>query len=376
MPKPLSYIELSKHNLLSNIKQFGSILPKGQKLVAVVKANAYGHGLKEVVSISHAYIDYFQVDDIAELTEIRKYTNKPVLVFGYVALDQLDLIFKHNAVLGVYNTETVETLNRLALKNKQNIKIHLKMDAFLGRQGIMKEDLEKYISLIKKTKYIQLESIYTHFSNIEDVDNLNHADKQFEELLKAKEIVKSLGFPNISHHVSATSGFLTDQDKNWESSLLRLGIGMYGLWPSASLKNKLSKKIVLKPVMRWITKLAQIKSIPKGFPIGYGLTFVTKRKTKIGIVPQGYSDGYDRGFSNNSTVLVRGKRCPVLGRVAMNIFVVDLTNVKGVHLEDEVVLLGNQEKATISADELANKINTINYEIVARVSSLLDRVVV
>ncbi len=375
MLTPLSRIELSRQNLLDNIAQFRSVLPKENALVAVVKANAYGHGLKEVVSISQHHVDYFQVDDVKELIEIRKHTNKPVLVFGYVAIDQLDLIFKYNAILGVYNIETIKALNSIAVKNKKQIKIHLKIDAFLGRQGVLTKDLKKYINAIQKTTYIKLEAIYSHFSNIEDVDDMHHARKQFAELMKAKELIKGFGFQNINHHISATSGFLTNQDKNWGGYMLRLGIGMYGLWPSESLKNKFSKNILLKPVMRWVTKIAQIKIVPKDFPIGYGLTYITKRQMKIAIIPQGYSDGYDRGFSNNSNVLIKGKRCAVIGRVAMNMFVVDVTKLKKVHLEDEVVLLGHQDKTFVTADELAEKVNTINYEIVTRVSSLLDRII-
>jgi alanine racemase len=148
---------------------------------------------------------------------------------------------------------------------------------------------------------------------------------------------------------------------------------MYGLWPSKSIEKEFSSKLPLCPAMRWVSHLAQVKTVPRGFPIGYGRTFVTKKEMRIGIVPQGYSDGYDRGFSNNSFVLVNGRACKVLGRVAMNMITVDLSRVSKAKLEDEVVLLGRQETLSIAAEHLADIIGSISYEIIARISPLLPR---
>ncbi len=219
-----------------------------------------------------------------------------------------------------------------------------------------------------------MEAIYSHFSNIEDSENFEHAKKQFDELMNAKQACVEFGFKSIEHHISATSGFLIDQSANWGGVIVRLGIGMYGHWPSQSLCSKYEQDINLKPVLSWISKIAQEKSVPKGFPIGYGLTFITQRDTTIAIVPQGYSDGYDRGLSNNSFVLVQGRRCPVVGRIAMNMFAIDVTGVD-VELEDEVVLIGLQHSESITAEELAGRIDTINYEVLARISPLLQRVI-
>jgi alanine racemase len=149
------------------------------------------------------------------------------------------------------------------------------------------------------------------------------------------------------------------------------------MWPSNDLKERMeSEKFFLKPVMRWVTHIAQVKTVPENYTIGYGLTHVTERITKIAVIPQGYSDGYDRGFSNNGEVLVGGRRCAILGRVAMNMFVVDVSHLGGVKVEDKVVLLGKQGEEEITAEELADRIGTINYEITTRVCPLLERVVV
>lgn len=154
-----------------------------------------------------------------------------------------------------------------------------------------------------------------------------------------------------------------------------IGIGMYGLWPSEDLRVQHKDRIELKPVMRWVSHIAQIKTLPTGYTIGYGLTYTTDRPTKIAVIPQGYSDGYDRGLSNRGEVLIHGQRCQILGRVAMNMFVVDVSHLDTVSVEDEVVLLGSQGNDSITAEELAERIDTINYEIVARISPFLNRVV-
>lgn len=375
MQKPLSYIDISKSALISNIKQFRTFLSKDNKLVLVVKANAYGHGLEEIVRISSAFVDMFQVDDIEELRVVRKITNKRVLVLGYVQKQDLDDLVDLNGTLGCYNIETIKILNSIARRKNIVQKIHLKIDALLGRQGILINDIPDILKVLEQSKYIELESVYSHFSNIEDVSDLAHAKKQFKYLVQAKTEISNNGFKGVAHHISATSGLMTDLVNNWSGCLVRLGIGAYGLWPSVQLKRKLKNKINLNPVLTWVTSVAQTKKIPKGFPIGYGLTFVSSKPMRIAVIPQGYSDGYDRGLSNRSFVLIRGKKCKVLGRVAMNMFVVDATSVPGICLEDEVVLMGKQGKSEVTAEMLAEEIGTINYEIVARLSSALPRIV-
>ena len=178
-------------------------------------------------------------------------------------------------------------------------------------------------------------------------------------------------------HISSTAGTFVYEKNFGINSLVRIGLGLYGMWPSLVISHEQSANgIKLMPVMRWVTHVAQVKTVPKDYPIGYGLTYVTPKETKIAVIPQGYSDGHDRGLSNCGEVLIRGTRCKVLGRVAMNMFVVDVSHLDVVKSEDEVVLLGSQKNEKISAEEIAEKINTINYEVTTRVSSLLPRIVV
>ncbi len=373
--KPLSYIEISKANLLHNIKMFRSLLGKHVQLAAVVKGNAYGHGQNEVIKVLEKTVDYFQVDDLQELELLRKVTQKPALVLGYVAQEELDRAVSLKATLGVYTIGQLGGIEKIGKLRERKVPVHVKIDALLGRQGVPLHDLNSFLLYLSKLKHVQVQALYTHFSNIEDTSSFAHAQKQINAFAKAGEMVRAYGFKNIKYHLSATSGVLAYEPKG-TSDLVRIGIGLYGMWPSKNLQRKYEKKgFYLKPVLRWVTHIAQVKLLPPNYPIGYGLTHVTKKKTKVAVIPQGYSDGYDRGLSNIGEVLIDGKRCKVLGRVAMNMFVVDVTHIRNAQQEGEVVLLGPQGKDDVTAEEIAAKIDTINYEVTTRITPLLPRIV-
>lgn len=370
----LSYIEINKENLLHNFNQFRSLVYPDTKIISMVKANAYGHGLKEVVKILKDHTDLFAVDDIEELRELRKYTRKPTLVIDYVPKDSLVEIVELNAELGLFDIERAQILNKIAKAKKKVVKIHIKVDTFLGRQGLLLEDLDIFITQLRKLKMLHVEAVYSHFSNIGESSDYSHTYRQLECFERAVEIFRTKGYPNIRSHISKTAGILMFERKRKHHDYVRLGVGLYGLWPEEEIRKRYEKtKTDLTPVLRWVTHIAQVKTVPKNYPIGYGLAYVTKKKTKIAVIPQGYSDGYDRGLSNSGEVLIHGERCKVLGRVSMNVLVVDVSHLKDVRPEDEVVLLGSQEKDVITAEEIAEKIGTINYEVVARINPLLPR---
>ncbi len=379
---PLSYIEISEKNLIHNIKQFRSVIHKNTKLSVVVKGNAYGHGDKEIVSIASPYIDYFQVNSIEELKRIKKKTKKPILVFGYLDEDGIKEAIKLNAIITSFDFLHLLKINTIANSLKIKVKVHIAIDSYLGREGIMPSQLEKMIIELKKMPYITLDGFYSHFANIEDTEDFSHAQKQIDTYQKCVEIFKSCGYKlgnnkgEINTHISATSGILM-YEKNYNlQSIVRLGMGLYGLWPSSHLKSLNEKKLKLKPVLRWVTHIAQVKTLPKDYPVGYGLTYITKKKTKIAVIPQGYSDGFSRKLSNNGSVLIHGKKVDIIGRVAMNMFVVDVSSIKEVWPGDEVVLLGKEGNSEITAEEIAKEMNSINYEVIAKISPLIPRVII
>ncbi|MFA5827645.1 MAG: alanine racemase [Candidatus Paceibacterota bacterium] len=380
---PLSYIEISKENLIHNIKQFRGLLNGKTKISAVIKANAYGCGDKEIARTIASYTDYFQVDSIEELERIREVTKKPVLVFGYLNEDGIRRAIKSKAIISAFDLIHLLKINYTAGILKKKVKVHLVIDSYLGREGIMPNQTENIIKEIKNLKNIILDGVYSHFANIEDTMNFTHAQKQLDTYHTACNIFKKK-FKNIKTHISATSGILVYEKGNSLHNIVRLGIGLYGMWPSEHLEYLNKKKITLKPVLRWITHVAQVKVLPANHPIGYGLTYITRKATKIAVIPQGYADGLSRMLSNNGEVLIKGKRAKILGRVAMNMMVVDVSHIKDILPEDEVVILGKQTcpiesfrrgKNEITAEQIAKESNTINYEVTTRISMLLPRVV-
>jgi alanine racemase len=371
----LSYIEISKENLLHNFSAIKSLVKNNVKTVAVIKANAYGHGQNEVAQILEDVADYFQVDDLQELELLRKVSKKSTLVLGYVAKDEMKRALELEGILGVYDCKQIDFLNSIAAENDVIAKVHIKIDASLGRQGVLISEIENVIAKIKECKNIAVLGIYSHFANIEDTSDFSHAQKQIDVFSRAVSIFKENGFENLETHMSASSGIMVWESDKGSSSLIRPGISIYGMWPSEDLKNRYEKSIELKPVIKWVTHIAQVKTVPENYSIGYGLTYVTDKPTKIAVIPQGYSDGYDRGLSSLGEVLIKGQRCRILGRVAMNMFVVDVTHLENIQAEEEVVLLGCQGNEQITAEEIAEKIGTINYEITTRISPLLPKII-
>lgn len=378
MPKknlPISYIELSSENLISNFLNFRKLIHKNTKIAFAIKGNAYGHGQNEIAKIAEKYVDYFFVNNLLELKALRKLTKKPTFLFGYVKISDLKEATKYNAIISIFNKEQLIELIKISEKNKKTIEVHLPVDALLGREGLSLKQFIEILEILKSAKYIKLGGIYGHFANIEDVNNFTHAKKQIKEYDKFLKILVKYNFKNVATHLSATSGILVYEKGKGINNIVRIGIGGYGLWPSEHIKYLYKNKLELKPVLALKTTLAQIKTLPPNRTIGYGLTYTTYEETKIGIIPLGYADGLDRRLSNIGKVLIHGEKCKILGRVSMNMIVVDLSKLKEVKIEDEVVLIGEQKDNTITADEIANKVGSINYEVVTRLSSILPRVI-
>lgn len=359
-------IEVSVAALRHNVAALRSLVRPGCQVAAVVKANAYGHGLEQVVPVLEPLVEAFQVDDLDELRALRKLTDKRALVFGYVPLHEVREAVELGGELSVFDAERLPELARC-----RSARIHLKIDALLGRLGLTAERLPGFLEELRKYPNLEVVSVYAHYANIEDTTDPSHAIAQESVFEESYRRVREV-FPFVGRHFSATSGLMAREAANSANDWVRLGVGLYGLYPSAPLAASFAA-LELRPALRWVSVLAQVKELPAGHPVGYGLTYRTPRSMKIGIVPQGYADGFDRGFSNSGSVLVQGRRCAVIGRVAMNMFAVDLSNVPDAQAEDEVVLLGRQGDETISAEEVADRIETINYEVVARLNPLLDR---
>lgn len=372
-------VRISSAALRNNLEQFKQLLP-GKKIVGVVKANAYGHGLEAVVKTLEDQVDAWQVDSIAELQQVCQLSQKPVWVLGYVPKENWQDLCPDQAELSVVSINQLQELNQWAATKKVTIKIHLKLDTGFGRLGILNAQLTAFLKHLQKSKHIDLAGVYTHFGQADEPD-LDPTWSQISRFEQALMQINNVGYQDLKVHMSATAGSLAYEQHHPHldspATHVRLGIGMYGLWPSSFLASQYSSQVELQPVLSWVTQVAQVKTLPVDWPVAYGATFTTRESTQVAILPVGYADGYDRGLSSRGLVLGQGKLCPVIGRVMMNMTVIDVSKLEEeIKVGDEVVLLGQQNDKEITADFIAEQIETINYEVVTRISPLLPREVV
>ncbi len=369
MGQPLSYLEISSEALNHNARWFRRRLGRHQSLIAVVKANAYGHGLAQFVEALDGVVDGYQIDDIEELRALRTLTSRRALVLGYVQPTDLAEAIALQGELAIYDIDRILELMALA-STEEPARVHLCLDAYLGRDGLTPGELPEILALLQRCPQVRVVGVYSHYSDLGPATDHTHSELQREAFYQMVEQVLAAGFTNFDVHLSATYGTLHYEGGESPHHLVRVGIGLYGLTPPAVSNAE------LQPALQWITHLAQVKELPAGYPIGYSRTAHTSRPTLLGLIPQGYADGYSRDLSNCGHVLIRGQRCPVLGRVCMNMFTVDVTDLPDPQVGDAVVLLGTQGSEQITAEQLASTTDTNVHEVVARLNPGLDRFLV
>lgn len=381
MPKKyLQWVEIDRAACLDNLKLFRWLIGKEKTLCAVVKANAYGHGIREISEIvARGGADWLGVNSLEEAILLRQAGRRcPIIVLGYIPLGDLREAVNNNLRLTVYNFETIKELGRITGELDRDIYLHVKVETGTHRQGVRREDLIPFVQEIRKFPRLKIEGLSSHFANIEDTTDYHYPQYQLENFKKAIRMLERKKIFILMRHMSCTASTILFPETHFD--MVRVGIGLYGLWPSKEtyLSCLLERKrgLPLKPVLSWKTRVAQIKTVPKGSFIGYGCTYRTTRKTKLAVLPVGYYDGYSRGLSNSSYVLIRGKRAEVRGRVAMDFIMVDATDIPGIEVEDEAVLIGKDGDEQISAEYLASLLGTISYEIVTRINPLVPRIIV
>jgi alanine racemase len=366
MPRPLSWTEIDTQAIACNLRKFKGLLAKNTKLLAVVKGEAYGHGMTEVartaLKAGARWLGVFHLGEVVELREAG--IDVPVLILGYVPREDLKEAIELQARITVSSAETVEAAGQVG----KTAYLHLKLETGTNRLGLSGEALEQVLSQIKKNGTLVLEGAHTHFANIEDTTEHGYAQEQLTRFTQMLEEIRKQGFEVPVPHTACTAAAILFPETYFE--LVRVGIGMYGLWPSKETYVSALKKgkdpLKLEPAMTWKTVVSQVKEVPAGSYIGYGCTYRTTRKTLIAVLPVGYANGYDRLLGNGGHVLIKGTRAPIRGRVCMNLTMVDVTDIPDVSLEEEVVLLGRQGEEQITAEQMASWAQTINYEIVTR----------
>jgi alanine racemase len=370
------WIELDARAPEHNLAELRRGAAPGVLACAVVKANAYGHGLEQFARLVPS-ADWLGVNSLEEGLALRSLgETRPVILLGHVPVARLRDAVDADLGLTVYNRETVEAIARLDAPPRR-ARLHVKVETGTGRQGVLAADLEAFVALVRATTNAVLEGLSTHFANIEDTTDRSYADAQLARFVAALQTVERLGGRPPVVHAACTAATVLFPTTHF--TMLRTGIGLYGLWPSretrVSARERGNPVPDLRPVLCWKTRLVQVKELPEASYVGYGCSYRTTRPTRVGVLPVGYSDGYDRALGNRAHVLVRGRRAPVIGRICMNLCMVDVTDVPGARLDDEVTLLGTDGDEAISAEAMAEWAGTINYEVVSRISPLLPRVV-
>ena len=375
MPSMLSWIEIDAARLRSNLDAFRSVTARETALMAVVKANAYGHGLETVAPIAAERADWLGVNCVDEALAITRLgIRKPVAILGHTPLGQLEEVARNGYRQVLYRLDVAAALDQSAARLGTTAKVHLKIETGTNRQGIALGQLPAFIDALAKMQALQVEGAYTHFANIEDTLDPSFAESQVQKFLEALAMLSRAGIRPALIHASATAGSLLYPDMDF--TMVRVGIGTYGIWPSRETQlaaRERGRRLAIAPVLTWKTRVAQVKDVKAGEYVGYGLTFRASRPMKLVVLPIGYYDGYDRKLSNAGHALIHGQTAAVVGRVAMNMTILDVTDI-GAELDDEVVLIGRQGNAEIRVEELAEKIGTIPYEVVARINPLIPRV--
>ena len=361
-----TWAEIDVSAIVHNFKEIKK-RANGSRLMAVVKADAYGHGTDIVVpALIKAGADCFAVSNIDEAMELRGFgVDFPILILGYTPPSAARILAENGIIQTVYSKDYAEALSRHAVKENVNVTVHLKLDTGMGRIGFdcRNEMLSGLFDALKSIalKNLIFDGVFTHFA-VADTDK-DYTEEQYRLFTKAVDIIKENGFvPNFIHCCNS-AGFLLNEDKL--SSLCRPGIILYGLSPDSSINIE-----NLIPVMTLKSVVSMVKEVEKDTTVSYGRTFKSDKKMKIATITVGYADGYPRLLSGKGEVIIQGKRCKIIGRVCMDQMIVDVSHIENVSIGDEVILFGKDLPAT----EIADICGTINYEIVCGVSKRVPRI--
>jgi alanine racemase len=357
------WLEIDTNALKNNLKRIKKQIDWPRVgLMAVIKSNAYGHGLIETAKIfEKEQVDYLAVATFDEAIKLRKNNIKlPILIIGYTDKSEIKDAISNNISISLYDLdEAVEIIN-IAKRINKTVHVHIKLDTGMHRLGILADNFIEIYKKLINDKNIKIDYLYSHFA---DIKNKKYSDYQLKILNDIIANLKKEKLPVPKIHISRSES-LSSSDTYY--SMVRPGLALYGLCKSVP---------GLQPALTFKTKIAQIKKISKGDCVGYGLTFKAKKDMKIAIIAVGYADGYGRSLSNCGEVIARGIKCPVIGRVCMNLTIIDVSKVNPpAGGGDDVILIGKSGDVEVSASDLAQKTGTINYEIVARIPESIPRI--
>ncbi len=362
-----TWIEIDTEALAQNVHILKQQVGPQVALMAVVKADAYGHGaIRTAQTALLNGAEYLGVGNLEEALILREAgINAPILIMNYVPPYGVRQAAQHHLTATVYDLDSARALERAARDIGQRLRVHVKIDSGMGRLGVLPEDAMSLFRAISRMSHLEVEGIYTHFASADEDDTYTaHQVEVFKEVIRP---LKASGFQFKYIHAANSAGLIANAANHF--NMVRVGIALYGL--RASDRRPLPEGI--RPVMTWKTVVAQVKTLPPGHSVGYGGTYRTRGKETVAVICVGYADGYRRAPRRHAEVLIHGTRAPVIGRISMEKTVVNVTHIPNVAMGDEVVLLGRQGRDTISAEEIAKWLDTSNYELVCNVLPRVPR---
>ncbi|MGI6538687.1 MAG: alanine racemase [Caldicoprobacterales bacterium] len=357
-----------------NIAQLQSLINPKSVMMAVVKANAYGHGaLKVAEAAIEAGVSWLGVALPEEGAELRESgITVPILVLGQIDKSQSSLPIQYDLVQTVSSIAVARQLNEESRRLNKAVKIHLKLDTGMGRLGFQTiEEVLKASMDLKSMSSIHMEGAFTHFAAADEADH-TYTKLQIRKFKNMIHIMQKSGIQLNWIHASNSAGIFNFPEANF--SMVRPGISVYGYYPSAYIKSH--AKVKLLPVLQWKTTIVHIKTMHVGETVSYGRSYVADKTIIVGTLPLGYADGYPRNLSNKASVLVSGKKAPIIGKICMDQMMIDITDIPEASVGSEVVLIGEQGGKQILADELAELSGTISYEILTSISERVPRLYV
>jgi len=367
-----TWVEIDLNAIASNTRQIKSLVGDRVQVLASIKADAYGHGAVKVArTVQHNGATMLGVATLSEVTPLREAgITIPILVFGYVTNWQMREAVRQQATVTLYTLEAAKALSHAALALDKTIKVHVKVDTGMGRLGMRFEQVEEIVALVRAIAAMPgliLEGIYTHFA-MADASDKTYTYMQLERFWHVLQALEAEGLRPPLVHAANSAATLSVPEAHFD--MVRPGIALYGLDPSSEVRVPKG----FRPALSFKTQVAQMKFVPGGECIGYGCTYTTKQPTLVATLPLGYADGFRRAPSNWGSVLIHGQEAPLIGRVCMDQCMVDVTHIPQTRIGDEVVLIGHQGEASLTAEQVAERLGTINYEVVSEILARVPRV--
>lgn len=364
-----AYAQVDLEAIRHNIREARKNVKLGTKVMAIIKADAYGHGAIKVAKALGNLVDAYGVAIIEEAIELRQAgLEKMILILGYTGEERYEELVQYNISQTVYEYAMAKKLSDIAMKMGKKARVHIKVDTGMGRIGFAPtQESAKEVKKISELPGIEIEGCFTHFARADET-TIEPAREPFSKYMQFVDMLESKGIQIPIKHVCNSASIIGFSEANLD--MVRSGITTYGIYPSHEVSKE---KMILKPAMELKCHISYVKEVPENTPISYGGTYVTKRPTRVATVPLGYADGMKRDLSNKFSVLVHGEYAPILGRVCMDQFMIDVTDIKDVNEGDIVTIFGKDGDKVISVDEIAERAHSFSYEFLCSVTSRVPR---